>query len=142
MNRSGWFMSGDLGRVDAGGRLQVIGRKKDVIIRGGRNIYPSRIEDAARSHPAVLQAAAFPMPDERLGEKVGLAVVLREGSALAGEELLAHLDRRGISRYDMPEFYAVLEAIPMTPSGKYFKRGLIEEVRAGRIRPEAVRWRG
>ena len=142
MNRFGWFMSGDLGRVDERGNLQIIGRKKDVIIRGGRNIYPSRIEDAARSHPAVLQAAAFPMPDERLGEKVGIAVVLREGSALAGEELLAHLDQRGISRYDMPEFLAVIEAIPMTPSGKYFKRGLIEQVRDGRVKPAAVCWRG
>jgi len=93
-------------------------------------------------HPAVLQAAAFPMPDERLGEKVGIAVVLREGSALAGGELLAHLDERGISRYDMPEFFAVLDTIPMTPSGKYFKRGLIEQVRDGRVKPEAVRWHG
>lgn len=140
INRFGWFMSGDLGRIDERGNLQIIGRKKDIIIRGGRNIYPSRIEDAARSHPAVLKVAAFPMADKRLGEKVAIAVVLREGKTLLAQDLLAHLDRNGISRYDMPEFFSVLDAMPMTPSGKLFKRGFIEQVRTGELKPEAVRW--
>ncbi len=78
-NRRGWFMSGDLGRVDAQGCLEIMGRKKDLIIRGGRNIYPARIEDLALKHPAVARAAAFAVPDRRLGEKVCLAVVPHGG---------------------------------------------------------------
>lgn len=139
-NRSGWFLSGDLGRIDAHGNLQVVGRKKDVIIRGGRNIHPSRIEDAARSHPAVSRVAAFPMPDERLGEKVAVAVVLAEGAKLDAAELLAHLAACGLSRYDMPEYFARVDELPMTPSGKLYKRGLVEAVRAGRLKPVPVRW--
>lgn len=142
MNRAGWFMSGDLGRIDAGGNLQIVGRKKDIIIRGGKNIYPVKIEDAARSHPAVLQATAFPVADERLGEKVALAVVARHRKSVKADELLRHLNVSGISRYDMPEFFAVLDALPMTASGKIFKKGLVELVQEGKVKLEAVRWNG
>jgi acyl-CoA synthetase len=142
MNQAGWFMTGDLGRVDAGGNLQIVGRKKDIIIRGGKNIYPSRIEDAARSHSAVLQATAFPVADERLGEKVALAVVTRDAKTVDADELLRHLDDSGISRYDMPEFFTVLEKMPLTASGKIFKRGLVELVQQGEVKLQAVRWKG
>jgi acyl-CoA synthetase len=70
-------MTGDLGTLDARARLRIVGRKKDIIIRGGRSIHPARIEDLARAHPAVLKVAAIPVPDERHGEKVCIAVVLR-----------------------------------------------------------------
>lgn len=84
-NRAGWFMTGDLGWVDEQGYIRITGRKKDVIIRGGHNIFPTKIETLAMQHPAVLRAAALPMPDERLGEKVCLAVMFRPGtSAEAG----------------------------------------------------------
>jgi len=140
-NRAGWFMSGDLGTLDALGRLRVVGRKKDIIIRGGRNIHPARIEDLARAHPAVAKAAAFPVADARLGEKVCIAVVLRSGFALAADELLRHLAAVGLSKYDMPECYLVLEALPLTPSGKILKRALVEQVRGGELEPLPVRWR-
>ena len=74
-NRDGWFMSGDLGRLDAQGCLEIVGRKKDLIIRGGHNIYPAQIEDLAIQHPAVARAAAFAVADARLGEKVCLAII-------------------------------------------------------------------
>jgi acyl-CoA synthetase (AMP-forming)/AMP-acid ligase II len=138
-NRDGWFMSGDLGILDAQGRLRIVGRKKDIIIRGGRNIHPTRIEDLARAHPAVLKAAAFPVADERLGERVCIGVVLRAGHALAPDELLLHLRTRGLSRYDLPEFYLALDALPLTASGKVLKRALVEQVASGRLRPQAVR---
>jgi len=141
-NRDGWFLSGDLGRLDARGCLQVVGRKKDIIIRGGRNIHPARIEDLARSHRAVLKAAAFPVPDDRLGEKVCLAVVLQDGASLDADELLAHLAERGLSKYDMPEYFMALDTLPLTPSGKILKRALVEQARSGSIRPEPVRYRG
>jgi len=70
-------MSGDLGRFDERGNLQVVGRMKDLIIRGGHNIYPARIEDLAHRHPGVSKAAAFPVADARLGERVCLAIIPR-----------------------------------------------------------------
>ena len=138
-NREGWFMTGDLGTLDEHGRLCIVGRKKDIIIRGGRNIHPARIEDLARSHPAVLQAAAFAVPDDRLGERVCMAIAPRDGHTLTAEELLRHLDARGLSKYDMPEYFIALAALPLTASGKILKRALAEQVRAGDIRPVAVR---
>ncbi len=83
-NASGWFMSGDLGRFDENGNLQIVGRKKDLIIRGGHNIHPADIENRALKHPGVLKAAAYPVADVRLGERVCLAVVPREGARLEG----------------------------------------------------------
>ena len=139
-NRDGWFMSGDLGTLDARGCLRIVGRKKDLIIRGGHNIHPARIEDLAHRHPAVMKAAAFGVPDERLGEKVCLALIVREGEHVGGEAMLDHLHAVGLSKYDMPEFFLVLDAFPLTASGKILKRELIEWAKGGRIQPTPVRW--
>jgi acyl-CoA synthetase len=139
-NASGWFMSGDLGQFDAGGNLQIVGRKKDLVIRGGHNIHPARIENLAISHPTVLKAAAFAVPDPRLGERVCLAVIAREGARVTGEDLLRHLDSAGLSRYDMPEYFIALDAFPLTASGKILKRELAEWAKTGRIRPAPVRF--
>jgi len=142
-NRDGWFMSGDLGRIDAQGNLQVLGRKKDLIIRGGRNIYPIHIETLAMRHPAVLKASAFSVDDERLGEKVCLAVIAREEkTTIDAMDLLAFLDAHGLSKHDMPEYFMQLTSFPTTASGKIVKRELIELVRGGHARPHAVRWAG
>jgi len=141
-NRDGWFLSGDLGMLDDRGCLRFVGRKKDLIIRGGHNIHPARIEDLAHRHPAVLKAAAFGVPDERLGEKVCLSVVLRPGEKVQAKELLAHLHEFGLSKFDMPEYFVELEAFPLTASGKILKRELIEWVKGGRIAPHPVRWEG
>ncbi|OGA37630.1 MAG: cyclohexanecarboxylate-CoA ligase [Betaproteobacteria bacterium RIFCSPLOWO2_12_FULL_62_13] len=141
-NASGWFMSGDLGRFDAKGNLQIVGRKKDLIIRGGYNIHPARIENLALKHPAVVKAAAYPVADERLGERVCLAIIARDGAAVEPDELLAHLNTAGLSKYDMPEYFVSMEAFPLTASGKILKRELIEQTRAGKIVPAPVRWIG
>lgn len=141
-NAHGWFMSGDLGRLDERGNLSIVGRKKDLIIRGGHNIHPATIENLAVRHPAVAKAAAFPIADERLGERVCLAVIAREGACIAGAELLAHLHENGLSRYDMPEYFIALDALPLTPSGKILKRELVEWARTGRVQPTPVRWTG
>lgn len=140
-NSRGWFMTGDLGRIDADGYIQITGRKKDLIIRGGHNIYPARIENLAMQHGAVARAAALPVPDKRLGEKVCLAVMLRPGQRVAGHELLSFLDQAGLSRYDMPEYFIELEEIPLTASGKIFKRDLAEQLLSGEITPEPISWR-
>jgi len=140
-NSQGWFMTGDIGRLDAEGYLVITGRKKDLIIRGGHNIYPARIENLVMQHPAVARAAVFPIPDPRLGEKVCLAVMPHPQGGATAMELLEHLDSCGLSRYEMPEYFVELTEIPLTASGKIYKRDLIEDVRAGRITPSAVRWR-
>ena len=139
-NASGWFMSGDLGRLDAGGNLQIVGRKKDLIIRGGHNIYPAHIESLTVKHPAVLKAAVFPVADERLGERVCLAIIAREGAAPDAVQMLDHLGEHGLSKYDMPEYFICLDAFPQTASGKILKRELIEMAKAGKIKPALVRW--
>jgi acyl-CoA synthetase len=139
-NAHGYFMTGDLGWVDANGYLRVTGRKKDVIIRGGHNIHPARIEALAMAHAAVERAAAIPVRDARLGEKVCLAVVYRAGSRLEPAELLAHLDAAGLSKYDMPEYVLELDHIPSTPSGKMRKRDLVERIERDEVTPTPVRW--
>jgi len=141
-NAHGWFMSGDLGRFDERGNLQVVGRKKDLIIRGGHNIYPARIEDLAHRHPGVSKAVCFPIADERLGERVCLAVVPKTAPGPGVQEMLAHLDSAGLSKYDMPEYYLVMPEFPMTASGKTLKRELVAWARDGRIQPTPCRASG
>jgi acyl-CoA synthetase len=139
-NRDGWFMTGDLARFDAQGNLQIAGRKKDMIIRGGHNIYPVRIEDLTMRHAGVAKAAAFPVADERLGERVCLAIIPRTGGTPAAMELLRHLADQGLSKYDMPEYFLELESFPLTASGKVLKRRLVEMVAEGLLAPQPVRW--
>ncbi len=139
-NAGGWFLSGDLGRFDAKGNLQIVGRKKDLIIRGGHNIYPAHIENLTVKHPAVLKAAAFPIADERLGERVCLAIIARDGAAPDAGQMLDHLGEHGLSKYDMPEYFICMEAFPQTASGKILKRELVEMAKAGKLKPASVRW--
>ena len=139
-NAGGWFMSGDLGCFDAKGNLKIVGRKKDLIIRGGHNIYPAHIENLTMKHPAVLKAAAFPVADERLGERVCLAIITRDGTSVDAAQMLDHLNEHGLSKYDMPEYFIRLDAFPLTASGKILKRELIEMAKAGKIKPAPVRW--
>lgn len=139
-NRAGWFLTGDLGWMDAAGYLRITGRKKDVIIRGGHNIFPVKIENLALRHPDVAGAAAIPVPDARLGEKVCLVVQARSGARLDPRDVLSHLDRVGLSRYDMPEYFVQVESLPLLPSGKIPKRRLVEWVDEGRLVPRPVRF--
>lgn len=139
-NRAGWFLTGDLGWTDDAGYLRITGRKKDVIIRGGHNIFPVKIENLALRHPDVAGAAAIPVPDARLGEKVCLVVQARSGARLDPRDVLSHLDRVGLSRYDMPEYFVQVESLPLLPSGKIPKRRLVEWVDEGRLVPRPVRF--
>ena len=137
-NSSGWFMSGDLGRFDENGNLEVLGRLKDLIIRGGHNIYPSQIEALALRHPDIEKAAAFPVPDERLGEKVCLAIIASK--EVAPYAMLEWLGTAGLSRFDMPEYFIACESFPLTPSGKVLKREMAAQVQNGTLVPQSVRW--
>ncbi|TPE53254.1 class I adenylate-forming enzyme family protein [Amaricoccus solimangrovi] len=137
-NRHGYLLSGDLGSFDDQGNLRIDGRIKDLVIRGGHNIYPARIESLALTHPGVEKVAAFGVPDDRLGEKVCLAVI----GEVRAEEMLEHLARAGLSKFDMPEWYATVAEFPLTASGKILKRELTDMVRRGDLRPEPVRFAG
>jgi acyl-CoA synthetase len=141
-NKTGWFMTGDLGTLDAQGYLRISGRAKDIIIRGGHNIHPARIEELATRHPAVQRAAAVPVKDARLGEKVCLAAVFRPGKSVTPDELLTHLDNVGLSKFDMPEYFVRLDEIPLTPNGKMLKRAIVDWIKEGRVTPEPVRFEG
>jgi fatty-acyl-CoA synthase len=123
----GWLVSGDLGRLDAEGRLFVTGRKKDMIIRGAHNIDPQMIEDALLAHPEVTNAAAVGMPDAYAGE---LPVAFVTG-AVTEAAMIAFLGQRIEDPVALPKRIAVVEALPLTPIGKIFKPSL---------RAEAIRW--
>lgn len=135
-NQHGYLLSGDLGFFDEHGHLHIDGRIKDLIIRGGHNIYPSRIEALALTHRAVEKAAAFGVADDRLGEKVCLAVI----GDLSADEMLSHLAREGLSKFDMPEWFLAVPELPLTASGKILKRALSDMVRRGEIEPAPVRY--
>jgi acyl-CoA synthetase len=135
-NKDGWFMSGDLGVMDERGNLRIVGRLKDVIIRGGHNIYPAHVEALALRHAAVARAACFAVADQRLGERMCIAVT----GSIAPDELLAYLHREGLSIYDMPEYFLRLDEFPLTASGKILKRELVELVKRGEMTPEPVRF--
>jgi len=139
-NRSGWFMTGDLGQIDEDGNVRIVGRKKDLIIRGGHNIHPARVEDLTMRHQKVLKAAAFPIADRRLGERMCLAVIGKESTQIEANELLLHLAGLGLSKYDMPEYFIQLDRFPLTASGKVLKRRLVEDAAAGLIQPAAIRF--
>lgn len=133
-NKDGWFLSGDLGVLDKAGNLRIDGRIKDLIIRGGHNIYPSHIEAAAVRHPDAGKVAAFPVPDDRLGERVCIAV----SGLVEVEDLMQHLREQGLSKYDMPEYFLRIKEFPLTPSGKILKRELALRVRRGELQPIPV----
>lgn len=139
-NATGWFMTGDLGWMDADGYLRVTGREKEIIIRGGHNIFPARIEALAMRHEAVVRAAALPVADARLGEKVCLAVTLKSPGQVPVEDLLQHLDSAGLSKFDMPEYFLEIDDIPLTASGKILKRELVTWIQERRVDPTPVRW--
>jgi long-chain acyl-CoA synthetase len=118
----GWLRTGDLGHVSEEGFLYVEDRAKDMIIRGGENVYSAQVESAIYEHPAVYEAAVFGLPNERLGEEVAAAVMVREGMSLTTEELRSFLATR-LAAYMIPSRVAFSsEPLPRNPAGKYLKR--------------------
>ena len=118
----GWFRSGDVGILDASGTLTITDRIKDVIIRGGENLSSLEIEDLLLRHPAVSEAAAVGMPDERYGERVCAFIVPAEGSPVPSiEDLIAHFAQLGVARQKTPERVEGVSELPRTPAGKIKK---------------------
>ncbi len=123
----GWLRTGDLARQDEDGYLYIVDRKKDLIIRGGYNVYPREIEEVLHEHPAVALAAVIGLPEERLGEEVAAAVVLRPGAVATVEELQEYVRER-VAAYKYPRRVWLADALPMGPSGKILKREITAPV--------------
>ncbi|MFW6050643.1 MAG: class I adenylate-forming enzyme family protein [Myxococcota bacterium] len=130
--KDGWLHSGDVGVLDAEGRLSVVDRIKDMIIRGGNNVYPSEVEDVLAEHPAVAEVAVVGRPDTYYGEEVVAVVVPRDGSPPDPRELLDWSLER-MARTKVPRELAVVDALPLGPSGKVLKRELRAMLRDGRL---------
>jgi long-chain acyl-CoA synthetase len=127
----GWLRTGDLGRIDEEGFVYIEDRAKDMILRGGENVYCAEVEAAIYEHPAVYEAAVFGLPHERLGEEVAVAVVPRPGETIDPEELQAFLARH-IAPFKVPtKVFTFAEALPRNPAGKILKRQLRDELAAG-----------
>jgi long-chain acyl-CoA synthetase len=121
--RGGWFHTGDLAYVDDDGFLFIVDRKKDLIIRGGFNVYPLEIEDVLYEHPAIAEAAVIGRPDERLGEEVVAVVALKDGAAVTQDELVAYCKER-LAAYKYPREVRFVDELPKGPTGKILKKEL------------------
>jgi long-chain acyl-CoA synthetase len=117
----GWFRSGDLARVDDDGYFFIVDRRKDLIIRGGYNVYPREIEEVLYEHPAVAEAAVIGVPDAALGEEVGAAVVLKPGGTATKQEIQEYVKGQ-VAAYKYPRLVWLLAALPKGPTGKILKR--------------------
>lgn len=120
----GWFRTGDLGVFDERGLLRIVGRTKEMIIRGGANVYPREIEEVLFEHPKVADCAVVSAPHPRLGETITACVVPRAGTTLSFDEMIAFLQSR-IARYKLPERLHILEELPRGPTGKVQKGSLV-----------------
>ena len=131
--RDGWYWTGDVGRLDEAGHLYLHDRSKDMIISGGENVYCTEVEDAIYSHPKVLEATVFGIPDEQWGEAVH-AVVVRRDDSLGEDELIEHC-RGQIAGYKVPRSIAFREdPLPVSGPGKVLKRELRAPYWEGRDR--------
>jgi long-chain acyl-CoA synthetase len=121
--RDGWFHSGDLGRLDEDGYLSIVDRKKDMIIRGGFNVYPRELEEVLMTHPAVSLCAVVGIQDDRLGEEVKAYIVPAAGAAVTVDAMLAWCQER-FAAYKVPRLIEFRDQLPMTATGKVLKRVL------------------
>jgi long-chain acyl-CoA synthetase len=121
--RGGWFHSGDIGIRDADGAFRIVDRKKDMVIRGGFNVYPREVEEVLYAHPEILEAAVIGVEHESLGEEVKAVVVLRPGSTLDAQGVIAWCRER-VAAYKYPRVVEFRDALPKGPTGKILKREL------------------
>ena len=117
----GWFSTGDMARQDEDGYYFIVDRKKDLIIRGGYNVYPRELEEVLYEHPAVLEAAVVGLPHPTHGEEVGAAIALKPGAQATPEELRAYVKER-VAAYKYPRHVWLLDSLPKGPTGKVLKR--------------------
>jgi long-chain acyl-CoA synthetase len=119
--RGGWFHSGDMARIDEEGYFYIVDRKKDLIIRGGYNVYPREVEEVLYEHPKIREAAVVGVPHDEWGEEIGAAVVLHDGEALSSQEVSEYVKER-IAAYKYPRVVWFIDDLPKGPTGKILKR--------------------
>jgi long-chain acyl-CoA synthetase len=119
--RDGWLHTGDMARIDDDGYFFIVDRKKDMIIRGGYNVYPREIEEVLYEHPAILEAAVVGVPDPKMGEEVGAAVVLRSGEDASPDDIRGFVKER-VAAYKYPRHIWLTDELPKGPTGKILKR--------------------
>ena len=133
--KNGWFYSGDIGKLDEEGYLYIVGRKKDMILRGGFNIYPREIEELLYEHPAVAEAAVVGVKHDELGEEIKAVVYLKPGCNATEGELQAYCKER-IAAFKYPRIVEIRkQPLPKGPSAKILKRELIDEHERARTAP-------
>ena len=131
----GWLYTGDVARIDAEGFVEIVDRKKDMVNRGGENVYCVEVENALAAHPAVFEVAVMGVPDEMMGEKVGAVVVPKPGRPIETGELLEFAGAR-LADFKVPQYVVVrTEMLPRNPSGKILKKTLRETVEWGKPMP-------
>jgi non-ribosomal peptide synthetase component E (peptide arylation enzyme) len=124
----GWFRSGDLGRyVDADGNVEIVGRRKEIINRGGKKFFPREVEEILYTHPKILHAAIVGIADARLGERNCLCVIPKEGQHLTLAEMVEFLKGQ-VADYKLPEVLFEVDELPMTPTGKLRRHVLGEQI--------------
>jgi long-chain acyl-CoA synthetase len=121
--RDGWLRTGDLGALDPDGDLRIVDRKKDLIIRGGYNVYPREVEEVLHEHPDIVEAAVIGVPDDRYGEEVAAVIALCPGAQITTAELRARAKER-LSAYKVPQIVSVVDALPKGATGKILKRAI------------------
>jgi acyl-CoA synthetase (AMP-forming)/AMP-acid ligase II len=120
----GWFRTGDVGTIDAGGNVRITGRLKDIIIRNAENISVVEVEEMLYRHDAVADAAVFGLPDERTGERVVAVVVLQKGRQVELNDLREHCRLEGLAVQKCPEQLEIVDALPRNAMGKILKQDL------------------
>ena len=123
----GWLHTGDIARIDKDGFIFIVDRKKDMVLRGGENVYCAEVESTLYRHPAVAECSVFGVPDDRLGEEVGAAVVLKPGETLTADALREHCAAT-MAKHKVPRYIWFLSALPRNASGKFVKRDLKEQL--------------
>jgi long-chain acyl-CoA synthetase len=121
IDADGWFRTGDMAKVDEDGYFFIVDRKKDLIIRGGYNVYPREVEEVLYEHPAVQEAAVVGIPDDSLGEEVAAAVVLKQGESADAAEIKAYVKEQ-VAAYKYPRRIWFVDELPKGPTGKILKR--------------------
>jgi long-chain acyl-CoA synthetase len=122
---NGWFHTGDMGHMEEEGDFFVVDRKKDMIIRGGFNVYPREVEEVLYQHPAIAESAVLGVPDEKLGEEATAVVSLHEGQTASEEDIIAYA-KEHLTAYKYPRRIRIIDSLPKGPTGKILKRELRE----------------
>ncbi len=138
LGKEGWYKTGDLAKLDEDGYLVLVGRHKDIIIRGGQNIYPKEIEDLLLTHPKILQAVVVGMPDQVMGEKAWACVKLVEGVHLTFEEIISFLKERGLAIHKLPERLELFDQFPQLVDGQKVDKIALKELITERINKKKV----